>query len=158
MLKYIRKIPILHSSINENDFNKVLFPAIIGGLLDINLKNSGTGKELTYKDDNFAGAENVKAESNDKIYISYTMDGLENIKITLEIGELYKYSCGIKRIMQYRELEGRYDYGFRGARLNIMDRTSYIDKENPSKYFIDISAEIIMIDANYVVIKDVEYI
>ncbi len=158
MLQYIEKVPILHYSIKETDLEKIKFPAITEEILDIRLENKETGEVLTYKDNVFAGAENVKAKKEEIIYIKYIMKKVSDIEIVLEISDIFQYSCGVKTIMELRAIGGRYDYGFGGSRVDIMDRSCYIDNNNPSRLFIHLRDDIIAIDANKAVIKDVKYI
>jgi hypothetical protein len=124
--------------------------------LDIYLKN--TVREITYKEDIFADARNAKADKGDIIYIKFIIEKLPNIEIVIRVGEIYKYDCGIKEIMKLRAYRGRYDYGFGGSRIDIMDRSYYINKENPSRFFINIRDDIISIDANKVAIEDLKYV
>lgn len=157
MMEYIERVSVINSNIVNKDLEKLIFPIMIEEIYDIRLVNITTKKELTYKDDAFSDASNVIANKGDIIYISFAAE-TPRVEILLEISEIFRYSCGIMDIMKIRAYRGEYDYKFGGVRLNIMDRNDYINEMNPSKLFIDIQLDIITIEANKVVIKEVKYI
>lgn len=157
MLAYIRKIPIIQYNVEKFELGKIVFPMVIEEILEIRYIESKTDKILTWKDEEFTGAAYTNLNYEDAIYIYYLQKDNPNIEIILKIWGIHQFFCGIKTIMELRASRKRYDYGFGGARINIMDRSYYANDENPSKYFIDISEEIISIDANQVVVDDVKY-
>jgi hypothetical protein len=158
MLIHIRKVPVEKYSVEKDELDKIKFPAMTEEILDIYIEDEETGTVLTYKDDVFADAKNEKASKSQVIYITFIMQTLEHIKITLKISDIFQYFCGIKDLMIMRAYRKRYDYGLGGTRIYVMDRSDYIDESNSTKYIINIRDDVLDVDANNVVISDVSYL
>lgn len=157
MLEYIKRIPVLNARIEKEDLQSAVFPAQIEEVFNIRLINELKGINITYRDNVFADSQQ-RSEDGDIIFITFSIRGLSNIEITLKISEIFFYGCNIATLMEKRATVGRYDYSLSGFRLDIMDRNDYINNNNPSKYMILISDDIMQIDAGNVVISDIKYI
>lgn len=158
MLEYIRTLPVINCNIDKKDFDKIIFPFFIDELLNVTLQNDITGKSLTPKDHELIAASNKKTDKNDKIFITVTMKEFPNIKVELEISKIFQYSCDIKRIMEARYIQGRDARGFWGARLDILDNSYYMDDTYPYKVIVHLRDDIIFVEADEVVIKEVSYV
>ena len=96
MMKYIKKIPIIHHNIKTEDLKKINFPMVIEDIYDLRFVNKKKGTYLTYRDDALVDLSGL-ADVEDRVYIVFSIRGLNNILITLEISEIFYYAFSLNR-------------------------------------------------------------
>ena len=154
----INKIPNKNMKIKDNDTETIIFP-LMADIVELKLQNLLDGSIIPYSNETFFRSQRKRANTGDKIVISFIPKASSNVQVNLVMEDIDNYSGSHNFYDQkiLREKGIRHYYNSIQIAILTGGETPYY--KPPTKYFIYTPwADVISVYCNIVYLSEARYI